>query len=219
MDQAAAICAFDRDLLFLFSERCVEQLTGRTPFSYAASVTTTYLYENVSKEADKDRIFIERAAELFHAGKAVGEPDVEELYERSKKVDLVFVRHIVLPSLSINIRYGDIADIRKKRIRFLTGIVSDLLHSWQDRETFEDTVRRQYSSSQFRGLVSDLLFLSCVEMKLLASSFTFLPPFNRAMGTFIDELVEVMEEARKEVAARTAGGIFAADRRAGKRGT
>ena len=218
MDKTAAICSFDRDMLFLFSERCVERLTGRTPFADAASVTTTYLYENVSKEAEKDRLFIERAAEAFPAGTSLAEADVEALYERSKKIDQVFVRHIVLPSLTINIRYDDIEDIRKRRIRFLIGVVGDLLQAWQDDHTFEETIRRQYTASQFQGLVSDILFLNCVEMKLLASSFTFLPPFNRAMGMFIDELVEVMEDAKKEVAAQMAVGIFDRDRRTGRWG-
>ena len=218
MDKTAAICSFDRDMLFLFSERCVERLTGRAPFTYAASVTTTYLYENVSKEAEKDRLIIERAAEAYNTGTSLAEADVDTLYDRSKKIDQIFVRHIVLPSLTINIRYNDIEDIRKRRIRFLIGVVGDLLHSWQDGHTFEETVRRQYTASQFQGLVSDILFLSCVEMKLLASSFTFLPPFNRAMGTFIDELVEVMEDAKKEVAARMAVGIFPADKRTGRWG-
>lgn len=200
MDRLFTLWAFDRDLLSRFSERSTELLTGRSPVSFTASLTTAYLRRNVEKEVEKDRFVIDHAAAAFDAGRLVSTADVDDLFERSKEVDRVFVRELVLPSVCIAIRYDDIEATRKRRILFLARFVENLLMAWPTDAALTDVFILRYSSGRFRDLIGEYLGLYCVETRQLANSVKFLPPFNRAMDLFLEELLEIMEQARAQVA-------------------
>jgi hypothetical protein len=204
----ADIVAFDRDLLFLFSDRCLERITGRSALELPVSLSGNYLRENVEKEVEKDRMVIERAVGAFQNGTTVDDGVIRELFERSKAVDRAFLQQVVLPSLSIQIQYDDIQHIRMKRFHYLAGFVGDLLAVWKETASFPAAVCELYTPDQFTGLVGEILFLYCIETKRLRNSVRFLYPFNRAMDQFIDELVEAMEIERREVAGAMTHRIF-----------
>jgi hypothetical protein len=206
--RAADIGDFDRDLLFLFSDRCIERITGRSALELPVSLSSNHLRENVEKEIEKDRLVIERAAEAFQNGMSLGDGDIRDLFERSKAIDRAFLQQVVLPSLSIQIQYDDIQHIRMKRFQYLAGFVGDLLAVWKEAASFPHAVGELYSPDQFTGLVGEILFLYCIETKRLRNSVRFLYPFNRAMDQFIDELVEAMEIERREVAGAMTHRIF-----------
>jgi hypothetical protein len=206
--RAVDIVEFDRDLLFLFSDRCIERITGRSTLELPASLSGNHLRENVEKEVEKDRLVIERAAEAFQNGTTVVDGDISDLFERSKAIDGAFLQQVVLPSLSIQIQYDDIRHIRMKRFQYLAGFVGDLLAVWKEAASFRAAVCELYTPDQFTGLVGEILFLYCIETKRLRNSVRFLYPFNRAMDQFVDELVEAMEIERREVASAMTHRIF-----------
>jgi hypothetical protein len=206
--RAADIGEFNRDLLFLFSDRCIERITGRSSMELPASISGNHLRENVEKEVEKDRLVIERAAEAFQNGTSLGDEDIRDLFERSKAIDRAFLQHVVLPSLSIQIQYDDIQHIRMKRFQYLAGFVGDLLAVWKEAASLPAAVCELYTPDQFTGLVGEILFLYCIETKRLRNSVRFLHPFNRAMDQFVDELVEAMEIERREVARAMTHRLF-----------
>jgi hypothetical protein len=210
MDPAEAFSSFFRDLLTRFSDRCVEQLTGRSTSTLPLSITREHLAENVEKEVVKDRDVIEQAVTAHARGARLADEDIDALWERSQQVDQDFVRNMVLPSVSIQLHFDDIREIRKRRFRYLAAVVDDLLQSLRDGDTLDDAFQALYTADQFHGFVSELLFLHRMEVKKLAASVRFLPPFNRAMDMFIDEVVESMETTRHIVAAAETRRLFPA---------
>jgi hypothetical protein len=210
MNGTTPLCAFCRETLTRFSDRCVERLTGRSLGVLPASFTTAHLRENVEKEVAKDCLVIERAAMACRKGGRLTEADLDALFEQSKQIDRYFVQRIVMPSVDIQLRFEVIEEIRKKRFRYIADLVADLMPFLEQGRPLEDGITHLYSADQFHGLVGELLFLSCVEVKKLAGSGSvrFLPPFSRAMDDFVDEVVEAMEQARHEVAADVARRFF-----------
>lgn len=208
MDETAAICSFIRETLYRFSDRCFERLTGKSVLSTISSVSTEHMCMNVEKEIVKDCLVVQRTADALSAGAEPSNMDIDDLFERSKELDRTFIQNLILPSVSINIRYDDISRYRKKRFRYLMEFVADILRSSRQQGMFAETVRRNYTPDQFQGFIGEYLFLYCIEVKQLADSVRFLPPFSRAMNNFIDELVEAMELSRQEVAGIMTNYIF-----------
>jgi hypothetical protein len=208
MDPAADLCAFSRDILNQFSDRSIERLTGRPAMALPASFTREHLRENVEKEIAKDCLVIERAMLAHRKGARLAHADFDILFEQSKQIDRYFVQRIILPSVTIQLQFDVIEEIRRKRIRYVADFASDILPLLEETGSLEKSVARLYTADQFHGFVGELLFLSCVEVKKLAGSVMFLSPFNQAMADFIDEVVEAMEQARHDVAAAAAARFF-----------
>jgi hypothetical protein len=154
---------------------------------------SAYLEANIKKETDKDRLIIEHAAEALAAGKEPGDVDIEELFEKTKIVDRAFVRRLLIPSFSIQVRYEDIADIRKKRIARLSTTAGEVLRSWKDSSTFPEVVRTTYSEPQFSEILRDILHLYNLETRNLTDSINFFSPFNRAISAFAENVFDTME--------------------------
>jgi len=206
MDKVGLLCKKDDDLLRTFSNRCLERITGRTlptlPF------VSTYLDANVMKEIEKDRLIITRAAAACAVGEKSGSLNIEEIFEETRNVDRAFVKKIALPSLAIQVRYEDIAAVRKERIVFLAGAVEDILIKWGNSPNFDEAVRKTYSATNFRGAIVTLLHLYNEETRMLSNSVRFLPPFNKAMNLFADTLFEAMEEVKEELADACSQSVF-----------
>lgn len=199
MDKLFEFRTFDRDLLFRFSERSIRLLTGRSPMNFAASFTADYLRQNVEKETEKDRLIIEHASQAFDDGRLITAADVNLLFDRTKEIDSAFVRQLVLPSVSISIRYEDIEETRKRRILFLARLVEDLLMIWSPDDDLGTLFRRYCSADRFHDILTEYLDLYILETRQLTNSVKFLPPLNRAMDLFVEEIVETMEEVREPV--------------------
>jgi len=155
---------------------------------------STYYDANVRKEVDKDRLIIEEAAHAFEAGRPVCDLDLEDIFERTKTVDKAFVDHLMIPSFSLVVRYGDIADVRIQRIWRISRVVYDLLKRWPDGASFVDAVRSAYREAEFRDILLEILHLYNQETRMLTHSLKLLPPLNKAMNSFAETLFQAMEE-------------------------
>lgn len=199
MDNVGILCDKDNDFLHDYSRRCIERLTGHSLFSVPLPFLSTYLEANIKKETDKDRLIIEHAAEALASGKEPGDVDIDEIFERTKTVDHAFVRRLLIPSFSIQVRYEDIEDIRKKRIARLSTTAGEVLHAWKGSSSFSEAVRTTYSESQFREIILDILHLYNLETRKLTGSIKFFSPFNRAIGAFAETAFETMESVSVQI--------------------
>lgn len=187
------LCDKDSDFLHDYSRRCIERLTGHSLFSVPFPFLSAYLEANIKKETDKDRLIIEHAAAALAAGKEPGDVNIEEIFEKTKVVDRAFVRNLLIPSLTIQVRYEDIADIRKKRIALLSATAGEVLRDWKDSRSFSDTIRTTYAESRFQEIVLDILHLYNLETRKLTDSINFFSPFNRAISAFAENVFDTME--------------------------
>lgn len=154
----------------------------------------TYMQANVQKEADKDRLIIEYAAARHGAGRRCCDFDIEELFEMTKQVDRSFLRKVTIPSLSIKVRYDDIAAIRKARIDCIARAVHDLLSHWAGDAPLEDAVRSAYGGNEFRETMKEFLHLYNLETKQLSGSIRLFGPLQMAVDLFTNTLFRIMEE-------------------------
>ena len=191
MDNVGILCDKDNAFLHDYSRRCIERLTGRSLFPFP--FLSTYMEANIKKEADKDRLIIEHAAKALASGKEPGDVNIDEIFEKTKIVDKAFVRNLLIPSFSIQVRYEDIAHIRKKRIARLSTTAGEVLRAWGNTGSFSEVVRTTYSETQFREIVRDILHLYNLETRKLTDSITFFSPFNRAINAFAENVFETME--------------------------
>jgi hypothetical protein len=199
VDNVGILCDKDSDFLHDYSRRCIQGLTGHSLFSVPFPFLSSYLEANIKKETDKDRLIIEHAAEALASGKEPGDVDIEEIFEKTKTVDHAFVRRLLIPSFTIQVRYEDIADIRKKRIARLSTTAGEVLQIWKDPCSFSEAVRTTYSESQFREIILDILHLYNLETRKLTGSIKFFSPFNRAIGAFAENLFETMEKVSVQI--------------------
>jgi len=160
------------------------------------------------KEVDKDRIIINAAAALFRSGGQVDTLAVDAVFEDTKAVDKAFVRKLLVPSLSVTVRYEDFADIRKGRIRCLSRAVHGLLAAWDEAASFEDAVRKAYTAQQFKDVLTEILHLYNLETKMVGKSTKFFHPFNTALNLFSDTLFDSMEETSVVLVGEYARTLF-----------
>ncbi len=208
MDNAGILCDKDNDFLHDYSRRCIERLTGHSLLSVPFPFLSAYMEANIKKETDKDRLIIEHAAEALAAGKEPGDVDVDELFEKTKIVDQAFVRNLLIPSFSIQVRYEDIADIRKKRIARLSTITGEVLRAWGDSNSLSEVVRATYSESRFRELLLEILHLYNLETMKLTDSIKFFSPFNRAISAFAENVFDAMENVSVQICEEYAKKLF-----------
>jgi hypothetical protein len=200
MDKAAILCKKDKAMLQEFSRRVILRVTGRSLPAFRIPFLGAYIDANVMKEVEKDRIVICHAAEAFAAGKRADDMDSDALFEETKTVDRTFVKSLIIPSLSVRMRYEDIAGIRKTRIRLLVHDVHHVLRGWDDASSFEERLRSVYAAEQFKEAVIEILHLFNLETRMLSRSTRFFPPFRTAMKVFADTLFDVMEAVARELA-------------------
>ncbi len=205
MDNAGILCDKDNAFLHDYSRRCIERLTGHSLFSVPFPFLSAYMEANIKKETDKDRLIIEHAAEALAVGKEV---DVDELFEKTKIVDQAFVRNLLIPSFTIQVRYEDIADIRKKRIARLSTITGEVLRAWGNFSSLSEVVRATYSESRFRELLLEILHLYNLETLKLTDSIKFFSPFNRAINAFAENVFDTMENVSAEICEEYAEKLF-----------
>lgn len=200
MDKTALLCKKDKVMLRDFSRRVVKRVTGRSLPAIRLPFIGAYIDANVMKEAEKDRIIITRAAEAFAAGKRADDMDIDTLFEETKIVDRAFVKNLIIPFLSIRVRYEDFAGIRKTRIRLLAHAVHHVLRGWNDASSFEKRLRSVYTAEQFKEGVIEILHLYNLETRMLTHSTRVFPPFRTAMKIFTDTLFDVMEAVSRDLA-------------------
>lgn len=210
MDKVAELCARDKDVLYKFSNLTLKRLRGISHLVRPLKIFQQHMDINVVKEVEKDRLIVEYACSVFHLGGEIGPTYVEEVFEKTKDVDREYLRKMSLPLLSIELRYEDIADIRKQRIGCLSQAVHNLLSWWDDSGSFEEAVKTTFSARRFQETISDILHLYSLETLKLTGSIKLIPPLRKVMNSFSEALFKAMEESIKEVAEGCVEKIYGA---------
>jgi len=197
MDKTAILCAKDRDILHDFSGRCLDRLPGTGVLCLPIPFLRTYLNANVEKESDKDRLVIVYTAACCKEGRACSASDVDALFEQTKEVDRVFLRKVMVPSLSLSVRYEEIAPLRKARIARLTRMIYDLLTHWNGDVPVENAVRAAYAEQDFRSGIAELFHYYNEETRMLSESIRLFGPLQFALNSFAGTLFGTMDTVAK----------------------
>ena len=194
------LCDKDREMMLEFSRLSVKRLNSHLPLKLFLSLFQQFFDANVLKEIEKNRSVISHAAAGFERGKDRAEMDVNELFEMTKKVDTEFVRNTANPLFSVEVRYDDFAEIRKKRIAALADMVFDLFYNWQTVVHFHHVVKITYTEERYKKMLSEILHLYNVETRMLSKSITFHGPAGRVKDLFADKLFATMEKTAGDIA-------------------
>ena len=200
MDKIGILCEKDRVMMEEFSSRSLDRIRGNSLVLASLPFFSSYFAANVKKEVDKDRLIIEEAGQAFEAGKPVCDLDLEEIFEKTKTVDKQFIKSLRIPSISLSVRYGDIADIRIQRIWRISRAVYELLREWPDTGSFADIVRKVYTGKEFKAIIMDILRLYNQETRMLSHSIRLIPPFNSAMSSLSETLFQSMDSVTESMA-------------------
>lgn len=198
MDKVFKLCSWNRELLNRFSNLTISRLGSIVRLRLPLQLFRKVMEINVVKEVEKDRLVVEQAAASFREGKEIGHAHVDTMFEKTKEVDLEYLKKLSLPLITIKVRYEDIEDIRKERITRLSLAVCGILKSWETQDTFEDAVKSAFSAGQFGETISGILHLYNLETMNLNRSIEFHPPFHLILEQVAKALFNIMEEAAKE---------------------
>jgi len=204
------LCDKDREMMLEFSRLCVKRLNNHLPIKLFLSLFQQFFDANVLKEIEKNRSIILHAASGFERGKDRAEMDVNELFELTKKVDTEFVRKTSNPLFSLEVRYDDFAEIRKKRIASLATMVFDLFCNWHTVAHFHHVVKSTYTEERYKEMLSEVLHLYNVETKMLSKSITFHGPAGRVKDLFAEKLFTTMEKTAGDIAVVYTRKVYAA---------
>lgn len=205
-----ALCEQDRELMIEFSRVCVGRLGRHLSLKLFLSLFQHVLDANVHKEIEKDCLIIRHAASWFDMGKNRADMDVEGLFETTREIDNEFIKKLSTPLISVEIRYEDFSEIRKKRICSFADLVFDLLVNWQDALPFNDNLKKTYPEKKYREVLGELLHLYNVETRMLSKSFTFHGPAGKIKDLFADKLFATMEKTSSEVVAQYTRRVYGA---------
>ncbi len=198
----------NREMVHEFSSRCIARIDGHVPFKALLTPFHRFLEANVEKEADKDRLIIECAVAAHYDETNLRAVSREELFEKTKHVDAAFLKKVSLPLLP-DVRYQDFADTRNKRIDVLFRTVCDLMKNWKEHHSFSETVRKTYSSEQFRKIIIAILQLYRLETMMVAASIKLPFPARKAKDRIEPKLYAIMELVAEEIAGEYTEKIFA----------
>ncbi len=193
--------------MFEFSRRSLDRIGNQALLISVLPVFSTYLDANVKKEVDKDRLVIGEAYSAYKAGKPVCDLDLEDIFDKTKDVDKVFLNRMPLSS-ALTVRYSDFADIRLRRIWRIARTVYALLEHWPDSASFAGAVRNAYTENKFKAVIAEILHLYSEETRMLGRSLRLLPPVNTAAQKFTETLFHAMEEVAEDVAEYYTGKMF-----------
>jgi hypothetical protein len=198
------LCNADRRMMLDFSRLCLSRLGNHLAFTLLLSIFEDYLDANVHKEIEKDRLIIRRSADAFDNGGDRAAVNVDELFEMTKRVDEEFLRGISGSLFSLRINYSDIAEIRRKRILSIIGMVFDLLLNWDEGLPFSEVVKLTFGEEQYGRILREILHLYNLETKLLSSHVFCHGPASKLQGLFAEKLFDIMESAAGEIAGSLA---------------
>ncbi len=195
-----------------FSSLCVGRLNMHLPLRLFLSPFQRFLNANVHKEIEKNRLIIEHAAAVFENNRertdADLDIDLDNLFELTVKVDNEFMKKLSNPFFSVEMRYDDLAEVRKKRMLSLAHMVFDLLGNWHDALPFDDIVKSTYEEKMYQEALGDALHLYNVETRLLSNSITIHGPAGSVKDLFAEKLFSIMEETARDIVAAYARRIY-----------
>ena len=199
MDKVGILCEKDSIMMHEFSRLSLDRIKGHSLLSVAISFFSSYMEANVRKEVEKDRLIIKEAAAAFEAGRPACDLDLEDIFEKTKKVDKEFLDNLMIPSFSFSVRYSDFADIRIQRIWRISRSVYALLGKWPDGAPFADAAKKAYAGKTFKELIVEILHLYNLETRMLGDAIR--SPFHKAISAYVEALFQAMEETTEEMAS------------------
>jgi hypothetical protein len=211
VDRVAILCDKDRVLLREFSRKSLARVRGHPFLTTTLSFFPSYLERNVKKEVDKDQLIITEAATAFAAGRPACDLDLEDIFEKTRKIDAAFLDGLAIPAFSMTVRYSDFADIRIERIWRLARSVYALLGNWPERRSFHDAARGAYGRDDFLKILIEILHLYSLETRMLCDSLR--SPFSKAIKEYAEMLLHAMEETHAELAALCTEQIYGPEAR------
>ena len=198
MDKVGILCEKDSVMMHEFSRLSLDRIKGHSLLSVTISFFSSYMEANVRKEVEKDRLIIREAAAAFSAGRPACDLDLEDIFEKTKKVDKEFLSNLMIPSFSFSVRYSDFADIRIQRIWRISRSVYALLGKWPDGALFAEAAKKAYAGKAFKELIMEILHLYNLETRMLGDAIR--SPFHRAISAYVEALYQAMEETTEEMA-------------------
>jgi hypothetical protein len=198
----------NREMMLEFSSLCVGRLNNHLPLKLFLSPFQRFFDANVFKEIEKDRLIIEHASTAFEKGKDRTDVDLDKLFEMTVKVDNGFLEKLSNPFFSIEVRYDDFAQVRKKRMVTIVNIVFDLHCNWNNTSTFADIVKSTYAEQNYREILSEILHLYNVETRLLNNSITVRGPAGAAKDLISERLFVIMEETARDIVVAYARKVY-----------
>jgi len=208
MDKIAILCDKDRILMENFSHQSLNRMSRHTRLLGSIPFFSTYQDTNVKKEVDKDCLTIREAAGAFEAGRPVCDLDLEEIFEKTKVVDKIFLNKLLIAPFTLSVRYSDFADIRIQRIWLISKTVYSLLAHWPEGASFIDAVRNAYPEKKFKDVLAEILHLYNEETRMLSKSIRHLGPFRSVVTTYTDALYQAMEDVREDITVSAVQRIF-----------
>lgn len=199
MDKVGILCEKDSVMMHEFSRLSLDRIKGHSLLSVTISFFSSYMEANVRKEVEKDRLIIKEAAAAFEAGRPACDLDLEDIFEKTKKVDKEFLDNLMIPSFSFSVRYSDFADIRIQRIWRISRSVYALLGKWPDGAPFADAAKKAYAGKTFKELIVEILHLYNLETRMLGDAIR--SPFHKAISAYVEALFQAMEETTEEMAS------------------
>lgn len=208
MDKIGILCEKDSVMMHEFSRLSLDRIKGHSLLSVAISFISSYMEANVRKEVEKDRLIIKEAAAAFEVGRPACDLDLEDIFEKTKKVDKEFLDNLVIPSFSFSVRYSDFADIRIQRIWRISRSVYALLGKWPDGALFAEAAKKAYAGKAFRELIVEILHLYNLETRMLGDAIR--SPFRKTISAYVEALYQAMEETTEEMASDYTKKIYGA---------
>jgi hypothetical protein len=209
VNRVDVLCETHGEMMIEFSRLCLGHLKKHPAFRLFLGVFRHFLDSNVLKEIDKDRLIIRHAAAEFEKGRHRTSIDINKLFNETKEIDNDFMKELSNPFLTIEIKYEEFGEIRKKRISAIVGLVFDLLHGWRDKKTFQANVKSSFTEKTYRAVLLEILHLYNVETRILSNSTTFHGPARKVKDLVTDKLFDVMEQTALEIASDFAGRVYA----------
>lgn len=202
MNKVKLLCNMNRVMMETFSHRTVARLKAHTLFRLALPPFQSFLTINVSKEIEKDRRVITQAAHIQQSDKQPEHSHVDALLQEARQIDRDFVRQAAVFPIDIRIQYQDIEHYRQQRIELLLHTSYRILTQWQDSHSFRCAVRHQYTETQFREVLHDILRLYAMETRMLSRSIRIPHLLSLARDKVTQTITETMEQ-EAAVLART----------------
>lgn len=186
-----------------FSARTAGRLREYTLFKLLLPPFQKFLDINVTKEIEKDRLVIARAAEAQRTGRSPLEVDINGILQHAREIDRSFLEQATVFPVDIRIEYHDIEPTRQRRIERQLAAVHRLLGQWEHTPRFRTAMAASYTRDEFEVFLREILQLYSAETRLLSRSVSIPEVFDFARNAFADIIYSVMVS----VAAKLAGEL------------
>lgn len=197
-----------RLLMHTFSSRTIDNLKHQTFFRVLMPVISNFLDENVEKEIKKDSLAIGLIFDAYMLERKVSQKEFGIIIEKTKIIDEEFLAKTRSLPLSLKIPYGQIEELRRKRLELIAKFVCTILNHWIDEEPLYSAIRLAYKKEEFKKIIFKILHLYNLETRALSTSVK-LPLFLKiAKDSLSKALYDTMESVAKEISEEWTSRVF-----------